>query len=58
MSPKITPNDSPTAVESPYEDLKKEKLSKKKKNPFDEMLEELETYEEGCDEKDLMSSGE
>ena len=46
----------PAKVESPYEDLKKTKL--KKKNPLDKMLEELENYEDGCEEKDLMSSGE
>ncbi|MBI4151988.1 hypothetical protein HY496_03380 [Candidatus Woesearchaeota archaeon] len=58
MTNTITPHDSPVTAGSPYEDLKKEKLDKKKKNPFDQMLDELEKYEEGCDEKDLMSSGE
>ncbi|MBS3169956.1 hypothetical protein J4210_05730 [Candidatus Woesearchaeota archaeon] len=58
MTHGITPHDSPATAESPYGELKKEKLSQKKKNPLDKMLEELETYEEGCDEKDLLSSGE
>ena len=31
---------------------------KKKKNPLDDILEELEDYEEGCEPVDLMSSGE
>ncbi len=48
--------ESPDKRESPYEDLKKAKL--KKKNPFDDMLDELEDYEKGCEEKDLRSSGE
>ena len=30
----------------------------KKKNPLDEFLEELENYDDGCEPKDLMSSGE
>ncbi len=31
---------------------------KKKKNPLDEFLEDLEEYDEGCEPQDLMSSGE
>ncbi len=31
---------------------------KKKKNPLDEFLEDLEAYDEGCEPQDLMSSGE
>lgn len=31
---------------------------KKKKNPLNEVLEELEEYDEGCNPTDLMSSGE
>jgi len=34
------------------------KKEKKKKNPLDEVLEQLEDYEEGCQPTDLMSSGE
>ncbi len=53
----ISPHkESPNQRESPYEDLKKSKL--KKKNPFDDMLDELEDYEKGCEENDLRSSGE
>jgi len=37
---------------------KKKDTMKKKKNPLEEMLEQLEKYEEGCEPKDLMSSGE
>ena len=36
------------------EDAKK----KKKKNPLDEILEELEDYDQGVPKQDLMSSGE
>jgi len=31
---------------------------KKKRNPLDEMMEELEKYSEGTSTEDLMSSGE
>ena len=31
---------------------------KKKKNPFDEILEQLEEYDEGVPKQDLKSSGE
>ena len=41
---------------APYEELKKAKL--KKKNALDQMMDELEKYEDGCEEKDLLSSGE
>ena len=38
---------------------KKENINqKKKKNAFDELLEQLEKYDEGCESHDLMSSGE
>jgi hypothetical protein len=38
--------------------MKEKKDKKKKKNPLDELLDELEKYDEGCDSHDLMSSGE
>ena len=31
---------------------------KKKKNPLDEIMDELEEYDDGCESHDLMSSGE
>ena len=34
------------------------KPKKKKTNPLDDMLEQLEEYDEGCPPQDLMSSGE
>jgi len=38
--------------------MEKKKTKKKKKNPLDEIMEELDNYDEGCEPKDLMSSGE
>ncbi len=38
--------------------MTKEDQKKKKKNPLEEMLEQLEKYDDGCEPKDLMSSGE
>jgi len=38
--------------------MEKKKTKKKKKNPLDEIMEDLEDYNEGCEPKDLMSSGE
>lgn len=37
---------------------KKEDCKKKKKNPLEEVLEQLEEYDEGVPKQDLMSSGE
>lgn len=34
------------------------KDKKKKRNPLDEMMDQLDKYSEGCDTEDLMSSGE
>ncbi|NQV90872.1 hypothetical protein HQ489_00180 [Candidatus Woesearchaeota archaeon] len=36
----------------------KEEKKKKKQNPLDHYLDELEGYDEGCTPNDLMSSGE
>ena len=38
--------------------MDKKKTKKKKKNPLDEIMGELDNYDEGCEPKDLMSSGE
>jgi len=38
--------------------VKAKDRSKKKKNPLDEVLDELENYDEECEKQDLMSSGE
>tara|TARA_Y100000031_G_C7941764_1_gene257427 strand:- start:203 stop:319 length:117 start_codon:yes stop_codon:yes gene_type:complete len=38
--------------------MTKDPKKKKKKNPFDELLEDLEGYDEGCESHDLGSSGE
>ncbi len=37
---------------------KEENNKKKKRNPLDDILEDLENYDDGCDSVDLMSSGE
>lgn len=37
---------------------KEDRKNRKKKNPLDDVLEQLEEYEEGCSPTDLMSSGE
>ena len=34
------------------------KKKKKKKSIFDELIDDLESYDEGCESHDLMSSGE
>ena len=39
-------------------EIKKEKKSKKKRNPLDDILESLDEYNEGCEPNDLLSSGE
>jgi hypothetical protein len=38
--------------------MAEEKKEKKKGNLFDEILEELEEYEEGCAPRNLLDSGE
>jgi len=35
-----------------------EQKEQKKKNPFDEIIEELESYDKGCDPLSLLDSGE
>ena len=35
-----------------------EKLKKKKKNPLDDYMDELDKYNEGCSNKDLYEGGE
>ena len=36
----------------------KKKKGKKKRNPLDDVLDDLEDYDEGCKSHDMMSSGE
>ena len=50
------PKKQDLSVELSLDSDKKKKKSKKKKNHFDDLLEDLETYEAGCETRTLMDS--
>ena len=60
MTKEFTKMTAPLNKEEPKkEEPKKEEAKKgKKKNPLDELMDQLEEYDEGCATQDLMSSGE